>query len=242
MFKKLLFFIGLSLFTCHFTIAQNSFRNVKIADSLFSQQKYTESFNFYQTALMEDRVTSQAMLLKMAFIKEGLGDYSNALYYLNLYYLQTHNKKALRKMEDIAKEYSLYGYHYTDKEFFLNVFYRYYVQLVLLVSAMAFVLFAYFVYKRRKLHAKPLMSVIYLMITLIILLFMVNFGRSYQAGIIIKQNAYLMDGPSSGANLKEIVDKGHRVSILGREDVWIKIRWLEDVVYIRENQIREIGL
>jgi hypothetical protein len=241
MLRKLPFFLPVLLIV-HNSFAQKGFDKVVKADSLFEQHKYTESFQLYQEALENDHVTSPAMLLKMAFIKEGLSDYSNALYYLNLYYLQTHNKRALRKMEEIAQEYSLFGYNYTDKEFFLNFFYRYYYKIVMGVVAITMLIFAYLVYKKRKLRVKPGMSVINLVIAIILLFFMVNFGRSYRAGIITEQNAYLMKGPSSGADVKEIVNKGHRVRILGHEDVWVKIRWMDDIAYIRETQIREIGL
>ena len=230
------------LLLSHNGFSQKGFDKVVQADSLFDQHKYTESFQLYQEALEQNHVTSPAMLLKMAFIKEGLSDYSNALYYLNLYYLQTHNKRALRKMEEIAKEYSLFGYNYTDKEFFMNFFYRYYLQIVLFIAAFTFLIFSYLVYKKRKLHARPGMSIINLIIAIIVLFFILNFGRSYRAGIIVNQNAYLMEGPSSGSDLKEIVNKGHRVRILGHEDVWVKISWMDDVAYIRETQIREIEL
>ena len=241
MLRKLPIFLPVLLIV-HSSIAQKGLDKVAKADSLFNQQKYTESFQLYQEALEKDHITSPAMLLKMAFIKEGLSDYSNALYYLNLYYLQTHNKRALRKMEEIAKEYSLFGYNYTDKEFFLNFFYRYYYQIVMIVVVTTLLIFAYLVYKKRKLRVKPGMSVINLVIAIILLFFMVNFGRSYGAGIIVEQNSYLMKGPSSGADVKEIVDKGHRVRILGHEDVWVKIQWMDDIAYIRETQIREIRL
>lgn len=242
MLKKLLLFLSLLIFSAQDGFSQKGFDKVARADSLYELHKYTESFLLFQEALEKDHVTSPAMLLKMAFIKEGLSDYSNALYYLNLYYLQTHNKRALRKMEEIAKEYSLSGYNYTDKEFFMNFFYRYYLQIVLMVVVITIAIFSYLVYKRKKLHVRPGMSVINLVIAIIILFFMVNFGRSYRAGIIVQHNAYLMEGPSSGSDLKEIVDKGHRVRILGHEDVWVRILWMEDVAYIRETQIREIGL
>ena len=124
----------------------------------------------------------------------------------------------------------------------MNFFYRYYLQIVLGVMAITLLVFTYLVYKKRKLRDRPGMSVINLLITVILLFFMVNYGRSYRAGIIVKQDAYLMKGPSSGSDLKEIVDKGHRVRILGHEDVWVKIRWMDDIAYIRETQIREIGL
>jgi len=42
--------------------------------------------------------------------------------------------------------------------------------------------------------------------------------------------------------MKEIVDKGQRVRILGHEDVWVKISWMDEIAYIRETQIREIEL
>ena len=241
MLRKLpifLFVLGI----IHNSFAQKGAEKVTKADSLFLQQKYTESFQLYQDALENHHVSSPAMLLKMAFIKEGLSDYSNALYYLNLYYLQTQNKRALRKMEEIAQEYSLFGYNYTDKEFFLNFFYRYYYQIVLIVVVTTLLIFTYLVYKKRKLRINPGMSIVNLVIAIILLFVIVNFGRSYRAGIITEPNAYLMKGPSSGADVKEIVDKGHRVRIIGHEDVWVKIRWMDDIAYIRETQIREIRL
>jgi uncharacterized protein YgiM (DUF1202 family) len=61
-------------------------RELVKADSLFEQKKYTESFDLYEQILDEEQLASPKMLLKMAFIKEGLGDYSRALYFLNVYY------------------------------------------------------------------------------------------------------------------------------------------------------------
>ena len=43
------------------------------------------------------------MLLKMAYIQEGLEQYPEALYYLNLYYNQNPSKKVLAKMETLAE-------------------------------------------------------------------------------------------------------------------------------------------
>ena len=73
------------------------------------------------------------MLLKMAFIKEGLGDYTNALYYLNLYYLKTYNKRVLKKMENLAEQNKLSGYNYDDVEFFLNIYHKFQFQIDLLI-------------------------------------------------------------------------------------------------------------
>jgi len=221
-------------------LAQEKVKDIELADSLFNQQKYTQSFEIYNRILKTDNLTSPAMLLKMAYIKEGLGDYSNALYYLNLYYLQTHNKRALRKMEDLAKKYNLEGYKYTDIEFFMNIFYRYYSAIVYSLSGLVLILIGYMVYKKLKLKTNPGFSLFSLLIVVAILFYVVNFGKRYQKGIIISPDTYLMAGPSSGAKLIAIADLGHRVHVLGKEDVWVKVEWEGSTAYIKENNILQI--
>jgi len=42
----------------------------------------------------------------MAYIKEGLGQHGDALYYLNLHYIHTADREVLLKMEQIADEHT----------------------------------------------------------------------------------------------------------------------------------------
>ena len=49
-----------------------------------------------------------------------------------------------------------------------------------------------------------------------------------------------MDQPSAGADLVEIVNKGHRVKILDRNEVWVKIKWREDVAFVRNKNIKDL--
>jgi tetratricopeptide (TPR) repeat protein len=239
-FKNIILIKLIVLLTFTNVLAQENEKDIELADSLFNQQKYTQSFEIYNRILKTDNLTSPAMLLKMAYIKEGLGDYSNALYYLNLYYLQTHNKRALRKMEDLAKKYNLQGYKYTDMEFFMNIFYRYYSAIVYSLSGLVLILIGYIVYKKLQLKTNPGFSLFYLLIVVAILFYVVNFGKRYQKGIIISQDTYLMAGPSSGAKLIAIADLGHRVLVLGKEDVWVKVEWEGSTAYIKENNILQI--
>jgi len=239
-FKNIILIKLIILISFSNVLAQEKVKDIELADSLFNQQKYTQSFEIYNRILKTDNLTSPAMLLKMAYIKEGLGDYSNALYYLNLYYLQTHNKRALRKMEDLAKKYNLEGYKYTDIEFFMNIFYRYYSAIVYSLSGLVLILIGYMVYKKLQLKTNPGFSLFYLLIVVAILFYVVNFGKRYQKGIIISPDTYLMAGPSSGAKLIAIADLGHRVHVLGKEDVWVKVEWEGGTAYIKENNILQI--
>lgn len=210
------------------------------ADSLFAQKKYTQSFEIYHTLLQSEGKASPAMLLKMAYIREGLGDFANALYYLNLYYLRTHNKRALRKMEDIAQKHDLQGYQFTDLEFFMNIFHRYYFTVILVLSSLLVLLLAYMVYKKRRLHERPGFSLFYTVLTLLLLFYVVNFGKAYHQGIIIHPNTFLMAGPSAGSKLIAIAGQGHRLRVKGKKDVWVKVEWEDQDAYVRENNLMEI--
>jgi len=182
------------------------------------------------------------MLLKMAFIKEGLGDYTNALYYLNLYYLKTYNKRVLKKMENLADQNKLAGYNYDDAEFFLNLYHQYQLQIDLLITALILLYFGFLTYRIRTKKQPTKLPQIVFICFLTGLLLINNFGREKPKAIITAANAYLMHGPSPGADVVDVISKGHRVEILGHDDVWTKISWNDQVAYIKAFNLKSIGL
>ena len=210
------------------------------ADSLFNKGKYTESLELYNE-ILDAGSYSSSMLLKLSFIEEGLGNVGSALYYLNLYYRETSNKQALLKLEEIAKENQLYGYEYSDADFFINVVHRFNEQIIGFIGALALLLLGTIIYRRRNSDKKPFGLGVSLLLSLFLLFYLVNFGNGREQGIIIDQEAYLMTGPSAGSDVVEIVERGHRVNILGREGIWLKIKWRETEVYIRENKIKSLS-
>lgn len=213
-----------------------------LADSLFLQKKYTQSFELYREIYETQQMASSSMLLKMAFVQEGLNNFAEALYYLNLYYLMTYDKKALKKMQDLAKKHKLTGYDYNDAAFFLNLYHQYQVHLELLVFSFIALMLGLLVYqKRRNKKIAPFSAATYLLL-LGFVLFLNNYGRERTKAIITSNHAYLMDGPSAGANVVDIVSNGHKVNVLGRKDAWVKITWGEKNAYIRDNHLRTISL
>ena len=83
------------------------------ADSLYLKKQYTQSFELYQSLYTDGRY-SPAMLLKMAYIQEGLGHVSLSLYYLNLYYLASGDSQVLNKLQELASKNKLEGYEYSE--------------------------------------------------------------------------------------------------------------------------------
>jgi hypothetical protein len=213
-----------------------------IADSLFAQKKYTQSFDLFDEIYRSYNKVSPAMLLKMAFVKEGLGDYTNALYYLNLYYLKTYDKKVLKKMESLAEKHKLTGYNYDDVAFFLNIYYQYQLQIDLFIISLVMLFFALFIYQKRKYRFIPRVYGYYYIAFLLVLLVMNNFVREQKKAIITTDRVYLMDGPSSGSNVVDIVKHGHKVRVLGKKDVWTRIEWGDKKVYIKEFNLKPIEL
>jgi uncharacterized membrane protein len=211
------------------------------ADSLFYNNKYSEAYLIYKS-IFEKEKASPRMLLKMAFIQEGFGDFGSALYYLNLYYLKTSNKKVLAKMEELAAKFQLKGYEYSDADYFLAYIYKYQVYITFAVLGLVLMIFALIYYQKKINRKRPVLAGLFLVVILAVLFIQVNYGKVYQKGIILSSNAYLMGAPSSGADLLEVVQQGHRVEILGQEDVWVKINWNGNPAYIRENNIIKVNL
>lgn len=211
------------------------------ADSLFEKKKYSDSYLIYKKIFDEEK-SSPSMLLKMAFISEGFEDYGEALYFLNLYYLKTADNQVLSKMESLAAKHKLVGYDYSDADYFLSYYYMYQLHITFAVTSLVILILSIIYYQKRKLNKTPVLAGVFLVLVLAALFLQINFPDYYKKGIVLNSNAYLMRGPSSGADLVDVVQQGHRVEILGREDVWIKINWNGNEAFIRENNIKEIKL
>jgi hypothetical protein len=239
-----LFILFLSSFLIHSHsgyCAENS-PNLQLADSLFSQKKYTQAYELYETIYLRERQASPAMLLKMAFVKEGLGDYSQALYYLNMHYLMVYDKKTLKKMESLAEQHALLGYNYDDAEFFLNIYQKFQTQFETLVLSVVLLFFSFLVYKRRKNGKISVGQALSFAIVLSVVLLLNNIAGEQKNAILTNGTAYLMDGPSPGANIVAVVSEGHRVRVVGKEDIWTKIVWEDNDVYVRNQSLRLISV
>ena len=220
--------------------AQISGYRLQQADSLFLDKKYTQSLEHYQTILAQNQY-SPAMLLKMAYIQEGLNRIGQALYYLNLYYIATNDKSVLEKMDELATRYNLEGYQLSDADQAMSFYRDYHLQITiaLAVIALFFVALAFSVKRKGQ---RPIASAVVTLIVLLILFYHVNIGGETSMGIIGNGHTFLMNGPSPGASVVEIVEEGHRVEIIGKKDVWMEVLWNGEVAYVREVNLLPVVL
>ena len=179
------------------------------------------------------------MLLRMAFIKDGLGNYVDALYYLDLYYVASADKSVVDKITEISDEKSLSGYEYNDSHFFMAVVNKYYSQLQIFLLALAMLLTAY-IFRKKKQMERPITAAVLQMIVLVAILFLTNKSYEKEQGIISESNTLLRSGPSAGAEPVQIIDKGHKVRIIDKDQVWTKISWDGEEVFVRNGKIKVI--
>lgn len=214
---------------------------LKMADSLYQKKQYTQSLDLYND-IFKEHTYSPSMLLRMAYIEEGLGQNSKALYYISLYYELTHDQSALNKMEDMATKYNLTGYELSKSDHTLALINQYKTEIITVLTAICLVLISLMIYTVKKKKIKPYISFSFFILTAILLVAFINRNLVPLNGITQNAPAYLMSGPSPGAKVIGIVTEGHRLPINGRHDVWVRVKWRDGYAYLKENQVLEVKL
>ncbi len=240
--KNLVLALGLVLILPTISKSQDLDYSLRVADSLFVVKKYTESFQIYESIFETGEMTSPSMLLRMAYIKEGLNDYTNALYYLNLYYLEQPSDEVLEKMSELAAEHNLTGYEFTEWDVILNYYVLLYEEILVALFALSVLLLGMIILKKAKSQKRPTgFGITYVLVTAV-LFYLLNFGQVKNRGIILNGNSYIMSGPSSGSDVIDIAKKGHKVKMLKKNDVWVQIEWGSELAYIKQKNIKAITM
>lgn len=225
---------------CSFNTFAAAKSELKIADSLFAMGKYPEASLLYKKNFSEDKKNNQGMLLKLAFLAERTNNYTDCLYYLSKLAIANPSRRLFEKMDKIAEEQGLTGYEFDDYNYFIIFYRRYgdYVPVFLLTLGIYIV--AIMVTKARR--REPVLQIhkVSIVVYLLVLLAILNAPSLYKTCIIVNENTFLRDEPSSAAQVVERVGKGHKLTILGSVDHWDRVIWNNQIVYIRQSDLRNI--
>lgn len=222
------------------TQAQNE-QLLSTADSLFQRKQYTQSMEIYER-LFDGNQYSNAMLLRMAFVEEGLGHVSTSLYYLNLYYSVTGDDRVLEKIQQVASKYRLRGYEHSEIRAIQYVINHYQTEVNVAIAVVIFFLFSLLIYFKRKTERRPFLVGFGILVLCTILFSNLNFSYSTVQGIVKESGTYLMSGPSAGASVVAIVGEGNMLPILDRQDVWVEVNWNGRNVFVKESQLLKIQI
>jgi hypothetical protein len=232
--------VSVFTFFCFYTQAAPLNSKLAQADSLFALKRYTQSLIIYE-ALLSVQQYSPAMLLKMAYIQEGLANASKSLYYLNLYYLATGDEQTLTKMQELAEKNSIEGYDNGKADQFYFYLNKYSKPASVALAGLALLMLSWIAYKTR-LREKSIGAFAMLVLLITLLAVQINFSWTNKSVMISSGNTYLMSGPSAGADVVSIVGEGHRLKLIDKKDVWMKVQWSGKAVYVKQNQVTPITL
>lgn len=204
------------------------------ADSLFNSRRYTESLPIYEKIYRSGYYTPR-MLIRLSLIQEGLGDYTMALYYLEVYYSKIPDREVLKKMDELASHYNLDGYDYNDLVFFVSLYKEYhdYIVIIFLIVSLFFLVYIFF--KKQRGYNVALRA-FFFMIILGAIYVLSNYDIIPPKAIVNK-DAAMMSAPSAGAERIGQINKGHQVTVRSRQDIWCKVSWQGETAYIRENNL-----
>jgi hypothetical protein len=218
--------------------AQSQNQKLLQGDSLFRAKQYTQAFGLYQSILSAKNYTP-SMLLKMAYIQEGLGHVGPCLYYLNLYQLASGDEQASAKMEELAQKSQLEGYQLSQQDTAKEWLGQHLSSFSFLLLGGSFFLLVLTHVQKNK-HKTYLPFVITSLAFMIVTVWASNINTAYKV-IASSPHTYVLDAPSAGGTVLEILSEGHRMEATGKKDVWKKVIWRGKEAYIRSSQLYNVS-
>ncbi|WP_338081015.1 hypothetical protein [Aquiflexum gelatinilyticum] len=192
----------------------------------------------YEDLLNNEETFSPAMLLKMAFISEGKGDYSSSSYFLAKYYDQNPNQRVITKIKSLTEQVNLIGYELDDSDRLFKFVSDFQTELSSTFSFLLFLsLILLFVFRTKADKPRYYLPTVFL----IVIVFVINnFLSEPKTGIVTGSPTLVMDQPTAGSKLIQVVEPGHRVIIKSTKDVWYEVTWGGKVAFVKKDNITRL--
>lgn len=232
--KKSLF---LAFFLCLSSWAGQAAISLRKADSLFAAGRLYDAALLYEAAMAEGQMATDPVLLKLAYVSERNNDPARELYYLQVYLDRHPQETVLRKMNEVARSNSLIGYETDDLNYFYLFYKQYGTYVLLFLLGLGLYVFGVLILKMTRKESSPSRHKWVVLFYLFALLLFVNLPEGYQSGITSRNRVLLREFPSAAAPVTEVIGRGHKVNILGSEDVWLRIFWNDRLYYVRRDQV-----
>ncbi|TAE47050.1 MAG: hypothetical protein EAZ31_07620 [Cytophagia bacterium] len=236
--KKIIFL----LFFYFFSVlqAESIFSLKEKAELSFQRKEYTKCLQLYEKIFYQEKKITPQMLLQIAFIYEGLGEYTKSLYFLSLYYYYLPDPSVLTQMSTLAERYKLKGYEHSDTEAMQTFYQQYYFSITFFLIGVTLYGFIYFILRQIKKRPVPAPRKIAFLLGLGLIWWFFSLYSYQKQGIISMDNTFMMSAPSAGSELVGVINKGHKVNIKQNIDIWYLIEWNGQSVYVRKTQILDI--
>ena len=164
----------------------------------------------------------------MAYAQQQLGHYPAALLYLSLAQARQPRLRTWRQLTTLAAQHRLVGYPATWQQELRVQAQRYYYSGLQVLLGGAVVGAIWLLWRRGRREAWVGYAVY-----LGLLGAYLHWLRPAPAGLVARQGAALMAGPSAGAAWLSTAAMGDRLLVLGRQDIWYRVQWQQRVAFVR---------
>ncbi|WP_186757647.1 SH3 domain-containing protein [Echinicola salinicaeni] len=212
-------------------------KSLFLADSLFNAKSYQEAYKQYVDILKNEDAYSPAMLLKMAYITEGMGNHEETTLYLSKYYDLNPNPKVISKIKALTDQTDLKGYEISDKAQFFKILTDYQQEIT---GAFALLLITGLILSITSNKTKKLQYYIPIVLFLALTFISNNFLKAPETGVIKESPTIIMREPTAAGELLAKVNPGHRVIIKSSTDIWYQIEWEGKDAFVKKSSISRL--
>jgi hypothetical protein len=212
------------------SITQPPFTSVQQADSLFEQGQFGAVLPLYRAQIWRQRQVSARLLLRLAYAEHQQAHYAAELLYLNMALARQPRLSTWRQLTSLAQRLRLVGYPTTwQQEVRVQVQRYYYPVLQGLLSGAVLLAVGLLLRRGRTSRGAWLAYGFYLLGSGAYLYWL----QPVPTGIVARSGVALMAGPGAGAVWLSTAAPGDRLPVLGRQDIWLRVRWQERTAYVR---------
>ncbi|MCC3151998.1 hypothetical protein Q3A66_18725 [Hymenobacter sp. BT770] len=183
----------------------------------------------FKQQVWQERRASPELLLKLAYAQQQLGHYPAALLYLSLAQAREPRVHTWRQLASLAAQHRLVGYPATWQQELRVQAQRYYYPGLQALLAGAVVGAIWLLWRR-----SPRTAWLGYAACVGLVGIYLHFLRPKPAGLVARAGTVLMAGPSAGAAWISTAAIGDRLLVLGRQDIWYRVRWQQREAYVRE--------
>ena len=206
-------------------------------DSLFNLKKYSQAKNYYDSLYFKEELYTYSMLLKLALIENEYGNFEKSIYYLSKYKKDNNNEIIDQNLFNLVSKNDLKTYVKSDYDYLLKI---YSTKKEYVIISILSILLAVFLlnFMRIKRNEKIIYIKTFFTLSVIVLL-MINI-KGAREGIILYENTFIMNNPSSGSDVYQIIRKGEKIKIISESEVWYEVDLENQKKYIRKKNILKI--
>ena len=206
-------------------------------DSLFDLKKYYEAKKYYDSLYFNEELYTNSMLLKLSLIENELGNFEKSIYYLSKYTKNDDNKIVEQNLNNLISENNLETYAKSDYSFLLRFYNDIKQNIVVSFLIILFIIFCLNVIRRNRNQKIIFIKTFFVLAFVTLLIINIKGGLD---GIILNENTFIMNDPSSGSDVYKLIRKGEKIKIVNETDVWYEVELENQKKYIRKKNILKI--